>query len=102
MRGTDASVASFGYVPKPDANSNPLYAVGKSIHGNVSWLASLGPSPISKEASWVGEIAWNMLESVDKNPMTTSDNVHSIRLWIQTHASMLSASAPLMRPPGGK
>ena len=74
---TDASVVSFGHVPKPDANSNPAYAVGKSIHGNVSWLASLGPSHISKEASWVGEIAWNMLESVDKNPLSVSpDGVH--------------------------
>jgi hypothetical protein len=75
--GTDASVVSFGHVPKPDANSNPLYAVGKSINGNVNWLASLGPSFVSKEASWVGEIAWNMLESVDKNPLSVSpDGVH--------------------------
>ena len=41
--GTDASVVSYGYVPKPDANNNAAYAIGKSIHGNVSWLASLGP-----------------------------------------------------------
>jgi hypothetical protein len=80
----DASVASFGHVPKPDANSNPLYAVGKTIHGNVSWLASLGPSPISKEASWVGEIAWNMLESIDKNPAALDLNTRKHAVGIRT------------------
>ena len=80
----DASVLSYGFVPKPDANSNPLYAVGKSIHGNVSWLASLGPSPISKEASWVGEIAWNMLESIDKNPAALDLNTRKHAVGIRT------------------
>ena len=73
--GTDLSVASFGHVPKPDANSNPLYAVGKTIHGQASWIASFGPTLISKEASWVGEVAWNMLASLDKNPMSVVDNL---------------------------
>jgi hypothetical protein len=81
---TDASLASYGHVPKPDANANPLYAVGKSVHGNVSWLASLGPSPISKEASWVGEIAWNMLESIDKNPSALDPNTRKHAVGIRT------------------
>jgi len=81
---TDLSLASYGNVPKPDANSDPLYAVGKSIHGNVSWLASLGPSPISKEASWVGEIAWNMLESIDKNPAALDLNTRKHAVGIRT------------------
>jgi len=76
--GTDLSVATSlappqFQVPKPDANAHPLYAVGKTIHGQVSWIASLGKTAISKEASWAGEIAWNMLESVDKNPMSVTD-----------------------------
>ncbi len=81
---TDASVLSYGYVPKPDANANPLYAVGKSVHGNVSWLASLGPSPISKEASWVGEIAWNMLESINKNPAALDPSTRKHAVGIRT------------------
>lgn len=82
----DASVASFGYVPKPDANSSPLYAVGKSINGNVNWLASLGPSRthLWKEASWVGEIAWNMLESIDKNPGALDPNTRKHAVGIRT------------------
>jgi hypothetical protein len=74
--GTDASIASFGHVPKPDANSHPLYAVGKTVHGQVSWIASLGPSAISKEATWAGEMAWNMLESIDKNPLSVVDTLN--------------------------
>ncbi|OYU72225.1 MAG: hypothetical protein CFE45_40715, partial [Burkholderiales bacterium PBB5] len=56
-------------------NSNPGYAVGKTAHAQVSWLASLGPSFISREASFLGEVAWNTRTSIDKganfiNPLT--------------------------------
>lgn len=40
-------------------SSNPGYAVGETAHAQFSWLASLGPSFISQEASFVGEVAWN-------------------------------------------
>jgi hypothetical protein len=81
---TDASIASFGHVPAPDANSNPLYAVGKTIHGQASWIASLGPSFVSKEASWAGEIAWNMLETIDKNPASLDPNTTKHAVGIRT------------------
>lgn len=48
-------------------NSNPLYAVGNSAHAQLSWLASLGPSFISNEADFLGEIAWNRRTSVTNN-----------------------------------
>lgn len=51
-----------------DNNDDPLYAVGRTAHVNLNVLASLGPSLISNEASLVGEIAWNRLLSVTKNP----------------------------------
>lgn len=40
-------------------SSNPGYAVGETAHAQFSWLASLGPSFVAKEASFVGEVAWN-------------------------------------------
>lgn len=49
-----------------DNKDNPAYAVGESAHLNFSWLASLGPSFISREASFVGEIAWNKRTKVTK------------------------------------
>lgn len=42
-----------------DNAGNPGYAVGETAHAQFSWLASLGPSFIANEASFVGEIAWN-------------------------------------------
>lgn len=49
-------------------SDNPLYAVGKTAHAQVSWIASLGPSFLAREADFVGELAWNRLLSVTKNP----------------------------------
>ncbi|AOW15341.1 hypothetical protein LPB72_13730 [Hydrogenophaga crassostreae] len=50
-----------------DNDKNPGYAVGETAHLNFSWLASLGPSFISREASFLGEIAWNTRTKVNKN-----------------------------------
>ncbi len=47
-----------------DNNDHPFYAVGKSMHANFSWLAGFGPSFISKESSFLGEIAWNTRKSI--------------------------------------
>lgn len=49
-------------------NSNdPLYAVGRTLHAQVSVLALLEPSFVSQEASLIGELAWNRVMSVTKN-----------------------------------
>jgi hypothetical protein len=57
-----------------DNRSNPLYAVGNSAHAQLSWLASLGPSFISREADFLGEIAWNRRTSITKNPSALNVN----------------------------
>ena len=49
----------------PIGASNPAYAVGKTGHLQVNWIATLDPSWIANEASFVGEVAWNRLLSVD-------------------------------------
>lgn len=40
-------------------NTNPGYAVGRTAHAQFNWLASLEPSALYQEASFLGEIAWN-------------------------------------------
>lgn len=50
-----------------NTRDNPGYALGESLHAQVSWIASLGPSFISEEASFVGEIAWNRRMRVTQN-----------------------------------
>ncbi|MGR6808585.1 DUF1302 domain-containing protein (plasmid) [Sphaerotilus natans] len=49
----------------PVGPSNPGYAVGNTGHLQVNWIANLGPSWISQEAGFAGEVAWNRLLSVD-------------------------------------
>jgi len=51
-----------------DNSSNPLYAVGKSAHAQVSWIASIGETFLSREADFVGEVGWNRLLAITKNP----------------------------------
>lgn len=57
-----------------DNRDNPGYAVGQTLHAQVSWIASLGPSFISQEASFVGEIAWNTRDKVTKNERMLNPN----------------------------
>jgi len=62
------------YLPGADNSDHPLYAVGKSAHAQVSWIASLGPTWLAREADFVGEIAWNRRLSVTKNPAAMNPN----------------------------
>ncbi|MBB6082979.1 DUF1302 domain-containing protein [Castellaniella defragrans] len=48
------------------ASVNGPYPVGDTAHWNISWLASLGPSFVAREADFVGEIAWNRTLSVTR------------------------------------
>ena len=50
-----------------DNRDNPGYAVGETAHAQLSWIASLGPSFISREASFLGEVAWNRRLEVTRN-----------------------------------
>jgi hypothetical protein len=59
---------------EPDNNDNPAYAVGRSAHANFSWLASFGPSFISREASFLGEVAWNRRLSITDNSEALDPN----------------------------
>ncbi|MCR5882942.1 DUF1302 domain-containing protein [Rhizobacter sp. J219] len=55
-------------------SDNPGYAVGESAHVQFSWLASLGPSVLFNEASFLGEIAWNQRLKVTKNEAALNPN----------------------------
>lgn len=55
-------------------DNDPLYATGRTLHANFSWLATLEPSFVSREASFLGEFAWNRRLSVTKNPDAVDPN----------------------------
>lgn len=57
-----------------DNKDNPGYAVGSTAHAQFSWLASMGPSFISREAVFLGEIAWNERMGVDKQEALLNPN----------------------------
>ncbi len=67
--GVDPSVVVRG-----DNDDNPLYAVGRTAHAQLSWLASMPPSFIADDASFLGEVAWNRVTSVTKNPGALNPN----------------------------
>ncbi len=57
-----------------DNDDNPVYATGRTLHANFSWLASLEPNFIAAESSFLGEIAWNRVMSVSKNADAVDPN----------------------------
>jgi hypothetical protein len=49
-------------------NSNhPLYPVGRTAHGQVSWIGLLNAGPLWEGGSFIGEVAWNRRLSITKN-----------------------------------
>lgn len=72
----------FGLVPvmfggpsaPADNRDNTSYPVGNSAHMNLSTLASFGPSFIAREASLLGEIAWNRATSITRNAAALDPN----------------------------
>ena len=68
---SDLQVAPSGI---GDNAGKPLYAVGNSVHAQVSVLATLGPTFIAQESTLVGELAWNRRERITKNPAALNPN----------------------------
>lgn len=81
-----APFASFG-----NNSDNPLYAVGKTAHAQVSGMASFGRALWWNESSLLAEVAWNRLLSISKNPAAI-DPGHS-----RDAASMRMVFEPTMR-----
>lgn len=51
-----------------DNDDNPLYAVGRTAHAQLSWIATVPRNFLAEDASFLGEVAWNRVTSVTKNP----------------------------------
>ncbi len=69
-----AVIPAIGVGTRFDNRDNPGYAVGETAHLQFSWLASLGPSLLSREASFLGEIAWNTRTRVSRNANMLNPN----------------------------
>lgn len=74
-QGADASaLAPPGVIAPTDITGNPGYATGKTAHVNLSTLATLPENPLWREATLLGEIAWNRVLSITKNPAAADPN----------------------------
>lgn len=58
-----------------DNDDNPLYAVGKSAHVNLSTIVNLSPTAFWAGATFLGEVAWNRRTSITKNRSALNENV---------------------------
>lgn len=92
------------YQPGANNSDHPLYAVGKSAHAQISWIAALGPSWLSREADFVGEIGWNRRLSVTKNPAAMNPNATrdstNIRMVFEPKYRQVMAGVDLSVPIG--
>lgn len=50
-----------------DNDRDPLYAVGRTLHANFSWMYPLEPNALAAESSFIGEVAWNRTLSITQN-----------------------------------
>jgi hypothetical protein len=57
-----------------DNSDNPAYAVGNTAHVNLSTLWQVPSTALWREASFVGEIAWNRVLRITKNPAAIDPN----------------------------
>lgn len=57
-----------------DNDGNPLYAVGNSVHAQVSTMYSFPRNDLWDSASLVGEVAWHRRTSITKNPEALDPN----------------------------
>lgn len=57
-----------------DNDRNPLYAVGRTAHAQVSMIYLLPQSSLWQGATLLGEVAWNRVLSVRKNPGALDPN----------------------------
>ncbi|MBF0551345.1 MAG: DUF1302 family protein [Deltaproteobacteria bacterium] len=100
---SDAATVSPGQ--QADNSGHPLYAVGNSLHAQVSTLTSFGPSFISNEATLLGEIAWNYrLEVIDNPGMldpNTTRNGLGIRLVYEPTYRQVISGLDISIPIGG-
>lgn len=68
LASSQAADASALGGPATDNAGNPGYAVGNTAHVNLSMLWQLPATPLFREATMAGEIAWNRVLKITKNP----------------------------------
>lgn len=74
LASSQAADASALGGPATDNADNPGYAVGNTAHVNLSMLWQMPATPLFREATMAGEIAWNRVLRITKNPGAVDPN----------------------------
>lgn len=75
---TNAPLVSGPQVDVPmtgNGSSNPLYAIGRTAHMNISSITLFGGTPFWDGAAFLNELAFNRTLSVQRNPLAVDPNV---------------------------
>ncbi|NMM28915.1 MAG: DUF1302 domain-containing protein [Glaciimonas sp.] len=75
---TNAPIVSAPQTDIPlagNGSDNPLYAVGRTAHAQISSVTLFGRSPIWDGAVFLNELAWNRRLSIQQNPLAIDPNV---------------------------
>jgi len=88
---------------KADNGDNPLYAVGKTFHANLSAIWMLPRTPLFNEALFMGEVGYNRRVSTTKNeneldPDTTRDAWGFMVLFTPTYRQVLVSGLDVSVP----
>lgn len=62
-------------VASADNNHHPMYAVGDSVHFNLSMIQTLSPGALWDGGVLLGEIGWNQRVNISENPDSLDPNV---------------------------
>ncbi len=88
-----------------DNHNHPLYAVGNSVNAQASFLWTVAPNFLAREATALGEVAWNHRTSITKNPAAldpdTTQDAASVRLVYEPIYRQVWAGLDLSVPLGG-
>ncbi|MBI3368430.1 MAG: DUF1302 domain-containing protein [Burkholderiales bacterium] len=69
--------------PATDNADNPGYAVGNTAHVNLSMLWQMPSTPLFREATMAGEIAWNRVLKITKNPSAVDPNASRVAVALR-------------------
>lgn len=68
------SLAQVVVAGSADNGANPAYAVGKTLHGQISAIYLLTTSSLWQGGTILGELAWNRRASIQRNPAALDPN----------------------------
>lgn len=104
---TNAPLVSAPQIDMPlsgNGSGNPLYAVGRTAHLNLSSVTLFGRSPIWDGAVFLNELGWNRTLSIQDNSLAIDPNVTrdamALRMILEAQYFQVASGVDLSVPIG--